>query len=69
MGKMIALPFSDEQQDAIFQEVRKVFLSQGVLLSRFVDLVLMSEIHIRIYQVLPTIKELSRKESDRTIHL
>ena len=64
MGKMIALPFSDEQQEAIFQEVRKVFLSQEVLLSRFVDLVLMSEIHIRIYQVF---FQLSRSEAEKNL--
>ena len=50
--RQIGGPFSEEQQDIVHDEVKKLFLiPRGVLISRFVSVVITPEVFIRIYQI------------------
>ena len=52
-AKMIGPPFSDSQQDLIYAEVQKVWLSTSELQkhnNEYVELVLLPEVFITIYQ-------------------
>ena len=50
--RQIGEPFSEEQQDIVHDEVKKLFLvPRGVLISRFVNVVITPEVFIRIYQI------------------
>ena len=62
-GSLLSGPFSDIQQDVIYEEVRKNFLKDGIP-SRFVDLVLIPEVYIRIYQVF---FNLTKKEAEQNL--
>ena len=63
LGSLLSGPFSDLQQDVIYEEVRKNFLKDCIP-SRFVDLVLIPEVYTRIYQVF---FNLSKKEADQNL--
>ena len=64
---MISYPFSDEQQEIIEDEVKKVWLKNKKMQmenGRYVDLVLLPEIFVVIYQIffiLPTRKEAEKR--------
>ena len=50
--RQIGEPFSEEQQDIVHDEVKKLFLvPRGVLISHFVSVVITPEVFIRIYQI------------------
>ena len=63
LGHLLAGPFSDTQQDVIYEEVKKNFLKDGIP-SRFVDFVLIPEVYIRIYQVF---FDLSKEEAEHNL--
>ena len=66
-SKMISCPFSDEQQEIIEDEVKKVWLKNKKMQmenGRYVDLVLLPEIFVVIYQIfvrLPTREEAEKR--------
>ena len=52
-SKMIASPFSDLQQDQIYEEVKKIWLKDAKMQrenNQYVEFVLLPEVFIRIYQ-------------------
>lgn len=59
----IGYPFSDEQQEAVFAEVKSLW-GTNEQMDRFVDLVIIPEVFIRIYQVF---FQLSKKEAEENI--
>ena len=63
--KTISEPFTDEQQNVVFDELRKHFLKKNQLMSRFLDYVLMSEAFIRIYQIF---FDVTRKEAETNLN-
>ena len=53
MTKMIAAPFSDIQQDQVFNELKKIWLPNKEMQmknGRYFELVLLPEVYINIYQ-------------------
>ena len=64
---MISCPFSDEQQEIIEDEVKKVWLKNKKMQmenGRYVELVLLPEIFVVIYQIfvrLPTREEAEKR--------
>ena len=53
MTKLIAAPFSDTQQDQIFNELQKIWLPNKEMQlknGRYFELVLLPEVYISIYQ-------------------
>ena len=58
-------PFSDEQQDVVYEEVRNIWLTNNMM-NRFVDVVILPEVFIRIYQVF---FELSKEEAEHNLEL
>ena len=60
---MIGAPFSDEQQDQVWEEVKATWLKEKRM-DRFVDVVLLPEVFIRIYQVF---FQLSKAEAEKNI--
>ena len=48
--RQIGSPFTDEQQEVVFAEVQSVWLRERIM-DRFVDVVIIPEVFIRIYQV------------------
>ena len=63
--KTISEPFTDEQQEVVANELRKHFVKNHLLMSRFVDYVLMPEAFIRIYQVF---FDVTRKEAETNLN-
>ena len=63
--KQIGEPFSDEQQDVVYEEVRNIWLKNNMM-NRFVDVVILPEVFIRIYQVF---FELSKEEAEHNLEL
>ena len=63
IGHLLAGPFTNEQQDTIYEEVKKNFLKAGIP-DRFVDFVLTPEVYIRIYQVF---FQLSKEEAEQNL--
>jgi hypothetical protein len=59
----IGYPFSDDQQEAVFAEVKSLW-GTNEQMDRFVDLVIIPEVFIRIYQVF---FQLSKKEAEENI--
>lgn len=63
MFHLVAGPFSERQQNVIFDEMRKNFMKDGIP-SRFNDFVLLPEIYIRIYQLF---FQLTKKEAEKNL--
>ena len=61
---VISEPFTVEQQEVVHQELRKHFLKNLMTISRFIDLVLVPETLIRIYQ---TFFDISRKDAEKNL--
>ena len=49
MFKNISAPFTDEQQDAVFNAIRQHLVPKNKAISQFVDLVLAPEVFVKIY--------------------
>ena len=68
LGHLLSGPFSDIQQDVIYDEVKKNFLKDGIP-SRFVDFVLIPEVYIRIYQVFFQLTRMEAEQNLKQQHL
>jgi len=62
--RQIGSPFTDEQQEVVFAEVQSVWLRERIM-DRFVDVVIIPEVFIRIYQVF---FNLSKEEAESNIY-